>query len=201
MPKITPRTLVVITVIVLVLVGSFGYVANALYWHPQDRPWVRKLVTRVPVPVASVEGQYVRYADYLAQQDATRVFLHSPVNAGQPVPKDLDAAGNQTILDQLIRAAAVRSMAQSAHIELTSDDVNKSYDALIARAGTSTDPGEIKTYLHDAFGWDEDTFKRRVIAPATLETAVRQEVYKNDDAAFEKALEEKLKKVMKLIRI
>lgn len=199
--RITPKTFIATFLVIAVLLGGFGYVANALYWHPQDRPWVRKLVTRVPVPVARVNGQYVRYADYLVQQDATRVFLHSPVTQGQPMPKDLDAAGNRLILDQLVRGAAVRSMAESAHVELTSTDVDKSYDALIARAGTSTDPGEIKTYLRDAFGWDVDEFKKRVVAPATLETAVRQETYKNDDAAFEKALEEELKKVVKYIRL
>lgn len=201
MRKITPKTLVAVVVVLLVLLGGCGYLANALYWHPQDVPWIRALVIRVPVPIAQVEWQYVRYADYLAQQDATRVFLHSPVTQGQNIPKDLDTAGNKTILDQLVRAAAVRSMAQAAKIKLTSDDVDKSYDALIARAGTSTDPGEITAYLHDAFGWNVDTFKQKVVAPATLETAVRQEVYKNDDAAFEKALEEKLKKTVKYIHL
>jgi hypothetical protein len=199
--RITPKALIATTLVVLVLLGGFGYLANALYWHPQDRPWVRTLVTRLPIPVARVSGQYVRYGDYLVQQDATKVFLHSPVTQGQPMPKDLDAAGNQLILDQLVRGAAVRSMAQAAHIELSPKDVDTSYDALVARAGTSTDPGEIKSYLHDAFGWDVDEFKKRVVAPATLETAVRQEVYKNDDAAFEKALEEELKKVVKYIQI
>ncbi len=199
--RVTPSRLIATVITTLALLAGVSWLANILYWHPQDRPWIRTLVTRVPIPIARADWQFVRYSEYLKQQDTTRLFLHSPVTQGQNLPKELDAAGNKIILDQLVRVLAVSVMAQSAHITLTAADIDKSYDALIARAGTSTDPGEIKTYLHDAFGWDIATFKHRVVAPATLETAVRQEVYKNDAAAFEKALEEKLKKTVTYIRL
>ncbi len=201
MRNITPRTFVVIAIIALSFVGALAFLASSLYGSPDDRPWIRTLAARGAFPIARVDGQFVRYADYLVQQDATRIFLHSPLTQGQPMPKELDATGNKTILDQLVRAAAVRSMAQTAHIQLEKADIDRSFDALIARAGTSTDPGEIGTYLHDAFGWDIATFKERVVAPATLETAVRQEGYKNDDAAFEKALDEKMKSAVRYIRL
>ncbi len=202
-----PSILIFIALLVLALLGGIGYLMNAVYWHPQDKPWIRSLITNAHLPVGRVGSNFIPYADYLIQQEATRRFLASPAAAeaavptGQALPKTLDTQAKQVILDQLIRVAAVQVLAQEGKIELTSDDVNRSFDDLISRAGTSTNPGEIDAYLQDTFGWTRMDFKEYVVRPATLETAVRQEIYKNEEAAFQSALDEKTKQAVIYIRL
>lgn len=204
--KLKPWMLILITLVIFMVLAGAGSLANALYWHPQDRPWVRTLVNTLPVPAARIRGAVVPYKDYLVQQDAARKFLTSeaatlPTTDGTTLPKTLDTQANQAILDQLIRAVAVAQLAQEASIQLTDQDVNRSFDDLVARAGTSTSPGEIDAYLQDTFGWTSTDFKNRVVRPATLETAVRQDAYADDDAKFQSALNEKVQQAKVYIRL
>lgn len=202
-----PWMLIVVTVVLFGVFAGLGGLANVLYWHPQDRPWVRSLVSYAPVPIARVGGSFVAYKDYLVQQDAAQTFLtaeaasQAAIPDGQVLPTSLDTQAKQLILDQLIRAAAVKQLAEAADLRLTDEDVTRSFEELIARAGTSTNPGEIDAYLKTTFGWTRQEFSQRVVRPATLETAVRQEVYKDDDAAFQAALTEKMKNAAVYIRL
>jgi cell division protein FtsB len=75
--KLKPWILILITLVVFTVLAGAGSLVNALYWHPQDKPWVRTLVNTLPVPVARIRGTFVPYKDYLVQQDAARKFLTS----------------------------------------------------------------------------------------------------------------------------
>lgn len=202
-----PWMLIVVTVVLFGVLAGLGALANVLYWHPQDRPWIRSLISHTPVPIARVGGSFVAYREYLIQQDAAQTFLtaeaasQAAIPDGQVLPTALDRQAKQLILDQLIRAAAVKQLAETADLRLTDEDVTRSFEELIARAGTSTNPGEIDAYLKTTFGWTRQEFSQRVVRPATLETAVKQEVYKNDDAAFQAALTEKTKNAVVYIRL
>ncbi len=202
-----PWMLIVVTVVLFGILAGLGALANVLYWHPQDRPWIRSLISHTPVPIARVGGSFVAYREYLIQQDAAQTFLtaeaasQAAIPDGQVLPTALDRQAKQLILDQLIRAAAVKQLAETADLRLTDEDVTRSFEELIARAGTSTNPGEIDAYLKTTFGWTRQEFSQRVVRPATLETAVKQEVYKNDDAAFQAALTEKTKNAVVYIRL
>lgn len=201
-----PWMLIIVTIVLFGLLAGLGALANVLYWHPQDRPWVRSIVSHAPVPVARVGGTFILYKEYLIQQDAAQTFLTAEAASqaalpdGQVLPSALDGQAKQLILDQLIRAAAVKQLADAADLHLTDEDVTRSFEELIARAGTSTNPGEIDGYLKSTFGWTREEFSQRVVRPATLETAVKQEVYKNDDAAFQAALGDKTKNAVVYIR-
>jgi hypothetical protein len=202
-----PWMLIIITVVLFGVLAGLGGLANVLYWHPQDPPWIRSFIFHAPVPVARVGGNFVSYKDYLIQRDAAQTFLtaeaasQAAIPDGQVLPTSLDTQAKKLILDQLIRATAVKQLAEAADLRLTDEDVTRSFEELIARAGTSTNPGEIDAYLKTTFGWTRQEFSQRVVRPATLETAVKQEVYKDDDAAFQAALSEKTKGAVVYIRL
>lgn len=185
-----------VTALILIGVGTIFCALNAIYFHPQDRPWVRHVVSALSLPAARLRDERIAYSEYLAQQDAMRAFLQSPEVQGQGAPTQVDAGVKRAILDQLLRAAAMEVMAKQAHISLTSADIDRAYEALINRAGTSTEPGEVATYLRETFGWTEADFKQRAVRPATLEQAVRQEVYQDNDENFDKALQDLLKEAV-----
>lgn len=196
------RTSVILAIVIVCgTIVSGAYAVRALYLAPQDRPWIRRVVTRLPIPIARVGSQYVRYEEYLAQRDATRAFLRSPVARGQGLPTEIDVNAERAILNQLVRVAAVQEMAKTANLALRAGEVDRMYQDLLGRAGTSTEPGEVAAYLQSTFGWSEQTFKERVVRPAVLETVVKQEMYKGDEAAFEKALQDKIGKARNYIRL
>ncbi len=199
--RLKPWMLIVSALVVALLMAIFMFFANSFYWHPQDRPWIRKTAISLHLPVARVGSHAVSYEQYYVQQDATRTFLRSPAAQGENLPTDVDARSNQTLLTQLIRAAAVQELADEHKLTLTNQDVDKTYSEIINRAGTSTNLGEVAMYLKDTFGWTEDQFKQNVVRPATLETAVKQEAYNNDNALFQTALEEKIKQAKIYIKL
>lgn len=199
--RIKPAFVIGGAVSILVMVGIVMYGIRGLYIQPSGAPWTRVVVTRLPFPVARVEGKWVRYKDYLDQEDALRRFLQSPEAKAQGAPTEVDASAKTILMDQLIRAAAVQLLADEAGLKLTAEDIDRSYAGLLERGrASSTDDQEVRQYLADTFGWSEEAFKEHVVRPATLETAVRQEMYKDDAAAFQAALDAKMGKAVRYLR-
>lgn len=174
-------------------IGALSYACLGREW---DSAWSRRISSILPIPAARVGNRWISYRDYLRQLDATRLFLSGPVARSQNFPEQLTPDIRHKVLLQTMRIEAVEELAEGQGIVLTPLDIEREYRALIARAGTSTTPEEVRVFLRDQFGWDEADFKTHIVRPAMLEAALRESSIQRGETedVFESMILDRLQK-------
>lgn len=186
----------------MAIVGVFAY---RVYAKQDDRPWIRKAAAWTRLPAARVGSRRIGYAEYLKHIDAVRLVLKGQQARAQGLPLVPDTDMRRQTLNRLLRMAAVEEFADERGMALTTADVDRAYEELIARAGTSTSAGEVESFLREQFGWGVGDFKQNVIRPAMLEDGLRnkKETETKDPDAFEAELQARLSQgdVKRFLRI
>lgn len=183
--------------VALLIVGGGAAFAYGVYARQWDTPFVRRVAALVRLPAARVGSHVITYTEYLTHLDAEKRFLQGPAAQAEGLSGEPTADDRKSVLDRTIRIATVEELAAQNGLVVTPLDVDRTYDELVARAGTSTTPQEIQTFLMDQFGWTEADFKQYVVRPAMLEDGARQAFERRaatttDATAFDKELEAKL---------
>lgn len=182
-----------VLILITVLIGTF---LTSVYIAKSESPIIAKLAAWTSLPAARVGKMSVPYSEYLKHVEAQRVFLSGPAAAAEGSTGEITDRERAMALDRAIRIAVIEEAADKAKIVVTPLDVERAYDGLVARAGTSTSPGELQAFLRDQFGWDEPDFKQEVVRPALIEDTLRNRnlLETKDAAAFDAQLEDRLKK-------
>ncbi len=181
--------------VVIGLIATAGVYAYRVYVKQDDEPWIRQTAAWTHVPAARIGSRWIGYAEYLKHIDAVGLALKGPQARAQGLPLVPDAEMKRQTLERLLRMNAVEEFASARGIALTAADVDRAYGELIARAGTSTNVGEVESFLREQFGWDVEDFKLNVIRPAMLEDGLRKKKEEvKDPETFEKELEARLRK-------
>ncbi len=194
--KVTRRSVLVgVGFLSLLVIAAFALAGSVYAAHSEDAVTV-SLARWMRLPVARVGTRAVSYDDYLAHLGSLRTFMSGPAAAAQGLSGPIGPAEKQSALDRAIRLTAIEEMAATANLTATPLDVERGYSGLLAQAGTSTTPGEIRDLLRDQFGWSEQDFKKFVIRPAMMEDALRSKrtLETGDETSFDKEVEERLKR-------
>lgn len=188
---------------VVALFLGFAVLLFGVYVRQWDGPVTRVVAGALRLPAARVGNSSVRYTDYLVHLDAQRRFLSGPAARALGLPDTLNSTEKTKALDRAIRIVAVDQLAAEKKFTLTPLDVEREYSQLVERAGTSTTPEEIRQYLQDNFGWDEQNFKQYLMRPALTEDALRQMATNagGDVKTFEKDLQTRLDGAKRLLRL
>lgn len=144
---------------------------SGVYLLRSEQPLVRMMGGWLPV--ASVSGNTVSYGDYLTHVDAQRVFLTGPLAQDSGAVREITDSERREAYERAIRIRAVEGLAEEADVEVTPLDVDRAYQDLVARAGSSTTKEEIQTFLKAQFGWDESEYKANLLRPAFTEEILR----------------------------
>lgn len=159
-----------------------------------DTSLIRTFARVTRFPVARVGSRWITYDEYLSQADAQRQYLQGKEAQALGMGGAPTAEMQESVYNQLIRLAAIEELAQKNNFSVTSAEVDRAYDELILQAGTSTQPGEIESYLQESFGWDPTEFKKYIVRPALLKNGLadkrKQETGKDD--ALEAEVEARL---------
>lgn len=147
-----------------------GLLASVYVWKSEN-PLIRKIASSFPA--AKVGDRTISYGTYLEHVDAQRAFLAGPMSADAGVVRDITDLERKEALDRAIRIEAVAELAVEAGVVVTPLDVDRAYDDLVARAGTSTSAEEIQAFLKAQFGWDEAEYKKYLLQPAFTEEILR----------------------------
>lgn len=151
--------------------------------------WARTYARVLPLPVASIEGEWVLYRDVLPRWDKIEAFYTRqaalPLPEGQSPPTPADrAALQQEVYEQLLRERLLQIRAEQDAFRLSSDVVNAQMDALLARSeasASSTEPvvltpeqlaqkrQEFTEELDRLTGWTYQEYLDWVLHPALLE--------------------------------
>lgn len=183
----TRHKLIFNTIIItsVVLVAFLGVAWWQLYKAQTTNAFFYRTVRIVPVPVASVDGQWVRYGDYLTLYRPVEHFMRENGQLAQ-APKDQERQLNlykRSVLDQAIANAYAEKIAGEKNITVSEADVNE-----VVLKGRQASNGSISQELYDAsltetLGFSREEY-RQLIHQSLLYKKV---VYAVDDKAKQTA--------------
>lgn len=174
---------ILVAVAAVVLIGILGW--WQLYPAQNTSSFFYRVTRVLPLPVASVDGEAVRYSDYLMYYSSSAHYLQQSeqVNLGSKDGKrQLDYYKRQT-MDNVEADAYAQKLARSLHISVSQDRVNKVIDD-----DRNTANGRISQETYDAsalsiLGWSVDEYRQ-----AAERKLLRQDVsYAIDTEAKNKA--------------
>lgn len=185
--------IIVVLLVVLGLVGGSAVMAYEMFVKRADNAVVRSVANALPIPMARVGSKAILYRTFIANRDVVKKFLASPAAAAQQMNAVYDDKVEQSIIDKLMVEAIVEEMAAQKNLTVSSDEINKTFDEVVA-AASSTTP-DMSAYLRDNFGWTEEDFRQNVLRPAMLQDKVGTKLMEEsggDELAFQKAVEKRL---------
>lgn len=166
----------IVTILLLVLL-----IWQQLYMAQNTSSFFYRITRVIPVPVASVDGEWARYSDYLMQYNSTAHYLREKeqIDLGsQDGQRQLDYMKRRS-MDNAVASAYARKLAREGNIIVSDEQI----DDVIAQ-GRNTTNGEISqdvynASIRDLFGWEPDESRASI-----RDNLVRQEVsYAIDDKA------------------
>ena len=182
------RLIIISVVVVVAAVTAFGlWLNNALYKQQQTGDFFFSVTKILPLNVASVDGQPVRYQDYLRRLRAdVHYYLNhehrsfnseeGEVELNYHKRKDLDVAE---------KAAYVKYLAEQNNISVSMDEVDDEIKAM-REANGETEEGLIST-LESYYGWSMSDY-RLTTYDQMLEQAVSYAIDDEAKAIVEEAL-------------
>ena len=175
--KLVVNTIIIAVAALLVLLGVGGYL---LYSAQNSSEFMYRVTKVIPVPVARVDGQLVRYSDYLMKY---RSAVHYLVEKEQiDIRSDsgksqLNYVKKQAMRDAIADAYAAK-LARSLDVTVTSADL----ETYLKQQRQSSDVSEV-TYnvvIRDYYGWSPEEYR-----DAMKHKLLRQKVAYATDAEAE----------------
>ena len=178
------RLIVISIVVVVAAVTTFGlWLNNALYKQQQTGDFFFSVTKILPLNVASVDGQPVRYQDYLRRLRAdVHYYLNHEHRSFNSDEGEVELNYHKRKdLDVTEKAAYVEYLAEQNDISVSMDEVDAEIAAM-REANGETEEGLIST-LESYYGWSMSDY-RLTTHDQMLEQAVS---YAIDDEAKETA--------------
>ena len=179
--KVNPLQMIVGGFVVALVVGFliFYGVVKAQVNEVSRTDFTVSSAAFLKIPVASINGNKVLYADYIDNLEAMEKFYQTD-DTGEPVPTTSDSS--DFILSRLLVNNLIADIAKDM-------DVSVSKDEIAAIAKEKILPGfpseeEANKQIMDRYGWTFDEFLEKIVYPTELENKVVQK-YTEDNPADE----------------
>jgi len=167
--------------IVLLLIGLVALFTVGVYRLGWDGPMVKSVLKVVPLPVAMVNGESLRYAELVEDAATLQRFFDQQVSDGadpSSVPSDQEII--QNAFDRLVYSTVMRQEADKYDLEVSKEDVKAEYGQLVVQMD-----GEDKVIeeLDRLYGWSPEKFKAKILVPYLLQKKLGQVVSAGSDEA------------------
>ena len=177
----TKHTLVRNTILISLgaLIAFAALIWLQLYVWRDTGEWAYRVTRVVPLPVAQIDGEYVRYSDYLLYHRSTVAVLQNQGRSGDDLSNDQMHFQQQQAMDRALEDAYARKVARERGITLVS---NEQADERIAeqRKESGLSEGSYAAAINDHLHWTMDELRE-----AMKHTILRQDVaFAVDDAAL-----------------
>lgn len=159
--KLVINTIIISIAAVLLLVGIVWYL---LYPAQNSSDFIYRITKVVPVPVATVDGQAVRYSSYLMQYRSSVHFLteKGQIDTNSADGKQqLELIKNQSINSAIADAYTIK-LAREHKIEVTNAEIEALITQQRQRTGSSLSETSYNSIIQDYYGWSPDEYREIV---------------------------------------
>lgn len=153
---------VIISVLAVVLFVAFF--AYQLYPAQAYDKFTYELTRVIPVPVAKVDTEWVRYSDYLSELRSSVHYLTTKeaVNFNSADGKRVLDYQKRLALDKAIRDAYISKLAAANHISVSNKEVDDFIKKQIASNNLGVTEDVYKQVISDYYDWTFDEYKGSV---------------------------------------
>lgn len=180
------RNAAIIAFVSIVVLGALVF--QQLYFAQNSSDFIFRITQLLPVPVATVANEPVRYSDYLMQYRASEYWLskYDEIKLGSEDGKRLLAGIKRKVLDTAEANSYATKLARELGITVTPKDID---DAVTSKRNTAN--GQITQEAYDAsamkqYRWSPDDY-RQAIKQSLLRSKVAFAVDAAAKAQAEKA--------------
>lgn len=182
----TRRTLVRNAIIIGVgaLLLFVAVVGAQLYLLKDTSDWAYRVTRVLPLPVAQIDGEYVKYSDYHLYYRSTVAVLISQGHSVDSLSNDRMKFQKQQAMDRALEDVYAKKIAQDKNIELPTDQqANERIDQQRKESGLSE--GAYATAINDHLHWTMDELRlamKNTILRQNVAYAVDSEAKKLSDS-------------------
>lgn len=169
----------VATLVLILLVGWWQ-----LYLAENTSKFMYRVTQLIPVPVATVDGQWVRYSDYLKKFRSSIHFLQqqNSINVNTEDGRRQVEFYKRRELDSVVKDGYVEKLAKSANIKVSDQEIDAFINAELDAKKVSLEAYE-RTVLNNFYDWSLNEYKDIVKS----ELLKRKVSFAIDTAARDKA--------------
>ncbi|MBU0625145.1 peptidylprolyl isomerase [Patescibacteria group bacterium] len=167
-----------VTAAVIILAGTVIFLTLGIYWWGWQGPVTRSVLNTLPYPIAVVNNQSIKYADYLEDVETLQRFFASQIAEGVPaesVPDDQEI--HENAMERLIFSAVLEQESAKRDLEVTTEEIDQEYSTLLEQSG-----GEeaLVAELETLYGWNSDKFKQKVLSLYLLQNKLADALSKDE---------------------
>jgi hypothetical protein len=153
-----------IVIVVVTTFSFFGFCAWQLYSVQTTDKLMYRLTQLVPLPIAKVDGEWVRYSDYLLELRSAIHYLSTKeaVNFNSDDGRRQLDYQKRLAMDKAIENTVVARLAREQAISITDQEVNDFVKGQISsdRLGVSEDV--YRQVIRDYYDWSFDEYKNSI---------------------------------------
>lgn len=179
---------IIVALVALVLAGLIGWLS--LYKTQSTGDILYRITTILPVPVAKVDGENVRYSDYLMIYRSSITPVKQQNGALSTAENDLGALENyykRTALTDAEDYTYAIKLAKQMDITVTDEMIDKAFDEHRKIGGTERSKEGFLKILKDNFNLSESEY-RRMLYLSLIKTEVSRKIDNNATKKAEEAL-------------
>lgn len=154
------------TIVVVVLALFFALSWYLLYQRQSIGDFAYRVSQIIPFPVARVDGQFVRYEEYLFELRQNVHYLVNQENVDFSTPEgqvQLDGYRQQA-LEKVVDAAIIRQLAQERGIRVSDQEVDDQIELIRSSGGIGDATQTLEDTLADFYGWSLGDLRRVIRA-------------------------------------
>lgn len=164
--------------IVALAIAALAVMTAGLYKLGWNGPAASKVAHVIPYPVATVNSNPIKYADYLDDVATLKHFYVKQADQvtaqGGTMPDDQEIRKN--VFDRLVRNEVLKEEAAKYNMSVQQADIDAEYAKLIAQAG---DEATVEKDVMELYGWTTTQFKEKVLVPYLLEQKLAEALAKD----------------------
>lgn len=159
------RVLIISIIIVVVTTLSFlGFCGWQLYNAQSTDKFIYSMTQFVPVPVAKVEGTWVRYSDYLLELRSAIHYLSTKeaVNFNSDDGKRQLDYQKRLAMDKSIENTLVAQLASQHHVAVSQKEVDDFIKQQISTNRLGVNETVYRQVIRDYYDWSFDEYKNSI---------------------------------------
>lgn len=153
-----------IGIVVIASISFLGFAAWQLYGLQGTDKFIYRLTQAIPVPVASVDGELVRYSDYLRELRSTIHYFSTKeaVNFSSDDGKRQLEYQKRLALDKAVENAIIAKIANKEGIEVGNKEVNDFVDQQINSNRLGLNEDAYRQVIQDYYDWSLEEYKESI---------------------------------------
>jgi hypothetical protein len=157
------RNTILISIGALILIALFVW--QQLYFAENTSKFFYRITQIIPVPVAKVDGQYVRYSDYLRELRSELHYLESEENvvfSSEDGRRQLEYR-KRTSLNRVEENAYITKLANENNVSISDEEIDAFIDAQINSSSTPISKEQfVETVLPRYYDWSLGEYKESI---------------------------------------